>query len=290
MRSILASAAVVVAALVVIAAAYPRTDAERANVRRVRAHLDSVLIELGARDLSGLTPAERTRRAQLLVELHAYRDRGVFPHNYDFAEPTPYFVDRKTGTLCAVGDLLHFTGHDDVVQRVARANNNVYAAQLGGDAEFRDWLKANGLTLAEAARIQVIYAEDPSPTVKAGNVLLRTMTYGAGAGAVITSVWNATANSDGHRPLVSKLGLAAGIASGVMGIAVLAQPSAPHTGAALSVTAGAVSVALASDAMWHHGAALAERRRAGQQHAGLEVNVMPLLALHGAGVDVALRF
>src|SRR5258705_452973 len=54
------------------------------EVGRVRAHFDSVLSELGARDVSALTDAQRARRAELVTALRVYRDRGVFPNNYDF--------------------------------------------------------------------------------------------------------------------------------------------------------------------------------------------------------------
>ena len=102
-----------------------------AEVQRIRAHFDSVLTELVLRDASSLTEAQRTERAALVATLRAYRDRGVFPHNYDFPDrATPNFVDRKTGTLCAVAHLLASTGRRDIVDRVARMDNNVLVAQL----------------------------------------------------------------------------------------------------------------------------------------------------------------
>src|SRR5688572_19319569 len=102
-----------------------------AEVARIRAHFDSVLVELAARDLSTLTVAQRANRSGLVTTLVAYRERGVFPHNYDFpGEAVPYFVDRKTGTLCAVAHLLASTGRRDIVDRVARADNNVWVPSL----------------------------------------------------------------------------------------------------------------------------------------------------------------
>ena len=74
----------------------------------------------------------------------------------------PYFVDRKTGTLCAVGFLLASTGRADIVDRVAGVNNNVYVAELAGDTAFTAWLVEQGITLDEAARIQVPYWGDES--------------------------------------------------------------------------------------------------------------------------------
>ncbi len=48
---------------------------------RLRAHFDSVERELRARDVSGLTPAQRAARAGVLNILHTYQVRGVFPRN-----------------------------------------------------------------------------------------------------------------------------------------------------------------------------------------------------------------
>ena len=131
----------------------------RGGVHRIRTHFDSVLTGLGSRDLTALTQEQRARRASLMTTLRAYQARGVFPHNYDFpGQDVPYFVDRKTGTLCAVAHLLASTGRRDIVDRVARANNNVLVPQLAGDSAFTHWLSDNGITLDEAAFIQVPYA------------------------------------------------------------------------------------------------------------------------------------
>src|SRR5512140_2947998 len=113
-RSVVA-AALAVASLVLVAGkgrATPASlDRDATEVHRIRVHFDSVLAGLGRRDLSGLSTEQRSRRASLMTTLRAYQARGVFPHNYDFpGRATPYFVDRKTGTLCAVAHLLASTG------------------------------------------------------------------------------------------------------------------------------------------------------------------------------------
>src|SRR5215207_3379955 len=119
--------------------------AER-EVSRIRAHFDSVLTELAHRDVATLSASQRGNRARLMTTLAAYRDRGVFPHNYDFADrAVPYFIDRKTGTRCAVAHLLESTGRRDVVDRVARMNNNVWVAELASDTALASWLDANGI-------------------------------------------------------------------------------------------------------------------------------------------------
>ena len=144
-------------------------SAER-ETARIRAHFDSVLAELGERSVGGLTSEQRARRATVIAMLRAYRDRGAFPRNYDFpGEATPYFVDRETGVLCAVAHLLESTGRRDIVDRVAAANNNVWVGELAEDAELEGWLREHGLTLEEAARIQVPYEQDnsaPYPSIQ----------------------------------------------------------------------------------------------------------------------------
>lgn len=265
------------------------------EVSRVRAHFDSVLSELGARDISALTNAQRASRATLATALRAYRDRGVFPHNYDFPlRETPYFVDRKTGTLCAVAHLLALTGRDDIVRRVARANNNVWVPQLAGDTALLRWLDGHGLTLDEAARIQKPYGYEPSPPVvnAASNSLMVPGSMALGT-SIVASAWNAMANSDGHRPLGSSLGLASGVLSAGMGVALLAQPAPRRENVAggVAVTAGVLGIALASHAILHHSTVLKAERKAQAQHRALEASIAPLLAVRrGAGVEVAIRF
>jgi len=267
-------------------------DAAAIEVSRVRAHFDSVLSELGARDVNALTKAQRASRAKLLTALRAYRDRGVFPHNYDFPlRETPYFVDRKTGTRCAVAHLLALTGRDDIVRRVARANNNVWVPQLAGDTALLRWLDGHGLTLGEAARIQKPYGfVQPSPVV--GTALMLTGTVALGT-SLVASAWNAMANSDGHRPLGSALGLASSLVSAGMGLAMIAQPDGPrgaNLAGGVAATAGVLGIALASRAILHRSAVQKAERKAQAQHRALEASIAPLLAVRGAGVEVAIRF
>ncbi len=197
-------------------------SAEAVNVRQVRSHLDSVLTELGARDLAPFSGTQRARRLTLVRELRAYRDRGVFPHNYDFpGEQVPYFVDRKTGALCAVAALLSATGRDDIVRRVAAAGNNVRVMQLAGDTALARWLDLNGVSLAEAARIQVAYAQPNN----SGTVAVMTGVMGvAGITALSTGVWNITGNADGHSATGRIFGMATGAVSVVIGAGLLSIP------------------------------------------------------------------
>jgi hypothetical protein len=182
--------------------------ADRADreVTRIRAHFDSVLTELTSRDVSSLSASQRSNRARLTLALANYRERGVFPHNYDFpGQSVPYFVDRKTGTLCAVAHLLASTGRRDIVDRVARQNNNVWVVELAGDTALATWLDANGITLDEAARIQVPY-NSVSDTEIAAMVTVAVVAPISLATSLVTTMWNGSTNSDGHRRGVSWTG------------------------------------------------------------------------------------
>ena len=124
---------------------------------RLRAHFDSVERELRARDVSGLTPAQRAARAHVVNILDQYRVRGVFPRNIDFPNrDVPIFIDWR-GTRCAFAYLIDQTGHEDLVLRIAATRNNVRAPDLKDDPQVGRWLSDNGITLAEATRIQPAY-------------------------------------------------------------------------------------------------------------------------------------
>ena len=272
--------------------AHPATDAallaRAVEVARIRAHFDSVLAELPRRDLSGLTNEQRARRSALLETLRAYRDAGAFPHNYDFpGQAVPYFVDRGTGVLCAVAHLMASTGRRDIVDRVAAANNNVWVPELAGDTAFTRWLDDHGLTVAEAARIQVPYFEEsPPPSGDRAGASSSGAAWALG-GAAVASLWTARANADGRSRIGSALGIVAGAAAvGMGGAALDGDRNAPAIGAA-SILAGATSAWLSTRGIMRQRQAVAARREAER------ATVAPLLPVDGksgAGVSVTLRF
>ncbi len=129
----------------------------RAEVARVREHLAGALELLRSRDLSPLTAAQRTNRARMISILRDYRAVGRFPRNEDYpGQRVPYFRDGR-GVLCAVGFLLAIAGRTDIVDHVAGTRNNAYVAELVDEPGLAEWLEENGLTVAEAARIQPAY-------------------------------------------------------------------------------------------------------------------------------------
>ena len=127
------------------------------EVARIRAHLIGAERLAAGRDLSGLSPSQRSSRGRLLRVLRAYREGGRFPRNHDFpGRRVPYFVDRD-GTRCAMAYLIESTGDSAMVTRIARSRNNAYVRDLADDPDLLAWLDRNGLTVAEAARIQPSY-------------------------------------------------------------------------------------------------------------------------------------
>lgn len=309
MRSRLVLAAGLALTLVVGAAATTRAArpsdpdlaaaARAVEVARIRAHFDSVLVELAARDLARLTSEQRGRRLAALATLRAYRDRGVFPRNHDFpGQAVPYFVDRETGTLCAVAHLLAAGGRRDIVDRVARTDNNVWVASLAGDTAFTAWLDANGLTLVEAARIQVPYVDD-GVEAATQSITRSPVSLGAtvaGTASLATALWNATGNAQGASRVGNVLGFTSGMAAMGLGAAGLADDRVSPALAAANVAAGMVSVWLSSRSFGrhaHHQRVAAEQRAKSSEREAPRASVAPLLPVSGesgAGVAVTVRF
>ncbi len=95
------------------------------------------------------------RRQVQSQRLQEYSLYGVFPTNKDFPEKTPYFVDAK-GTPCAVANLMVEDGQKDLVQAIAKKNNQVRVKDVK-DGPLIDWILRSGLTQEECARIQPTY-------------------------------------------------------------------------------------------------------------------------------------
>ena len=280
--------------------AHLRTPAHAAEVARIQRHFDSVLVELEARDVGALAPQARANRRALIGTLRAYRDRGAFPHNYDFAgQAVPYFVDQETGILCAVAHLLERTGRRDLVDRVAAADNNVWVPALAGDAEFAAWLHAHGLTLAEAARIQVPYVGDGPPEVtvvesrRSGPLSVGASV--AGGTALAAALWNATGNAQGGSRLGNVLGFTSGVAAVGLGAAGLGDDGVSPALAAANVAVGAASVWLSTRAFRRHGhhQRVAAEQRANERREAPRASIAPVLPVggeSGAGLAVTVRF
>jgi len=134
---------------------HPDDAVDPARISSLQARYAGVEAELAAADVSGLTPDQLAARARVLAALRDYRTRGDFGHNHEFpGARVPFFVDHA-GRRCAVAELLHATGEDALVEAVAATNNQAWVVDLSSDEKFSSWLEHNGLSLWEAARIQV---------------------------------------------------------------------------------------------------------------------------------------
>jgi hypothetical protein len=266
-------------------------DHRSAEVERIRAHFDSVLTELADRDVQSIGHDARTRRIALTTTLTSYRARGEFPHNYDFpGEAVPYFIDRKTGTLCAVAYLLASTGRRDIVERVAAADNNVWVAELEGDREFESWLSENGITLEEAARIQVPYIGDPDP-IALGD---KRQTYSPAAIGIVAasagaSLWNVWQNADGRGRIGTVAGLAAGAAALGMGATAMGDPRAPRGVSAVSLAVGGIGAAIATRGFFRNRQYVAAQRDASKRQVAV-APIVPVKGKNGAGLSVQVTF
>jgi hypothetical protein len=258
----------------------PATDAPAEHVRK---HLDSVLVELRSSQPNSISGIQRLRRSRLLVELADYRDRGVFPHNYDFpGRLVPYFRDRKTGALCAVGDLLEFTGHAEIVDRVAQLDNNIRVRELAGDTAFLRWLSANGLTLEEAARIQVLYASPESPAQRFGTAIVGVGAPITAIASAVTGVSNSIGNRDGHNGLLTTLGFVSGGLGAGMGVALLHSHDVPVWPGTVVTALGAVSIAASVHALHRHDVLLRDAKSVGRGPAA-SVSLAPVFTVGDQG-------
>ena len=116
--------------------------------------------------------------------------------------------------------MLNATGRRDIVDRVARANNNAWVADLASDMAFTSWLDANGLSLADAAHIQVPYTQTSSALV-ATAAGIGVVSLAAAGTSAFTAVYNASNNSNGQHRKVATLGIVAGGISTAAGAVVL---------------------------------------------------------------------
>jgi hypothetical protein len=141
----------------------PAAVHRRFEVARLRAHFDSVDVELRGRMGLPLTPAQRTARETLIGWLREYRDAGRFPRNDRFPDRAMPFFRDSDGVLCAMAYLIHRSGRGDLVDRVASTRNNASIPELAGNADLSAWLDSVGMSWAEAARVQPFYGSPPEP-------------------------------------------------------------------------------------------------------------------------------
>lgn len=170
---------------------------------RLRAHFDSVLLELAARDVAHLTASQRAARSELTAWLTEYRDAGRFPVNDRYRDSlTPIFRDAR-GVTCAMAYLIERSGRRDIVDRVERAKNLAYISELASDSGLVAWLDSVGLSVEEASRIQPQYAPSPDEIVDKTYAKLAVFFTSA---SIASATWNLARPGD----LVGFLGVFVG--------------------------------------------------------------------------------
>ena len=179
---------------------------------RLRAHFDSVLDELRARDVSRLTTDQRVAREELTTWLAEYRDAGEFPLNDRFSDSrTPIFRDAH-GVACAMAYLIERSGRGDIVDRVERAKNLAHISELAEDPALTAWLDSVGLGLGEASRVQPSYAPRPDEIVDKSYARSSLLWSGA---SVATTTWNIARPGNGAGMLGVFVGLVTVFYSGI---------------------------------------------------------------------------
>lgn len=284
---------VAIAGIALAATALIGAKSERAFVKRetaqLRAHFDSVLIELRTRDVSALSPELQAARRVHIARLQEYRDAGVFPRNLVSREATPVFVD-PFGTHCAMGYLIARSGRTDIVKRIATSRNLARIPQLADDVALIAWLDSAGLTVLEATRIQPQYEGGGCCTIGDPAVTRWTTTtkgyevssfvHAGLAGMIIAA--NLVEPGRARWSLAATAVGAAGIG---LATSQLSNSSAPQSYAAANGLLAAATIGSA----WR--SARTARRMVTEPPRGVApaVNVSPLVSPSAIGVSVGFR-
>jgi hypothetical protein len=104
-------------------------------------------------------------RAAQMERLHAYAALGEFPHNTTSSAQLHMFRDTD-GRYCAIANLVHQDGRDDLVEATVRGHNDLEIRDVH-DGPMMAWILDSGLTQEELVRIQYpskpLFAEDRAP-------------------------------------------------------------------------------------------------------------------------------
>lgn len=153
---------------VLVGQCHSNSDVIQLHLRLVTVHLTQRTAYLQIDDDA------KSNRLKALAHLTDYYERKVFPINNKQHETVPVFLD-DIGTHCAVGFLLHVTGHDDIVTTIAAENNLGYIAELNLQYEALGlWSDVNGFSVEELAWIQPGYQYFCNPSISVGEVVHNT--------------------------------------------------------------------------------------------------------------------
>eukprot|EP00029_Vermamoeba_vermiformis_P013713 TRINITY_DN8635_c0_g1_i1.p1 TRINITY_DN8635_c0_g1~~TRINITY_DN8635_c0_g1_i1.p1 ORF type:complete len:274 (-),score=35.17 TRINITY_DN8635_c0_g1_i1:123-944(-) len=130
--------------------------------QRVQAHLQYVLniLESGQFAPASLTASQKQKRSECINILRAYMNAGIFPHQFEYPDPSathrPCFKD-DANNVCAVGHLIEKTAGMEVVDQI----NNSFKFSYIRDMDLSlvaSWQTEHGFSLIELAMIQPSYS------------------------------------------------------------------------------------------------------------------------------------
>ena len=124
-----------------------------ASCSRAPATFEPTPFPHSANDRTAVRARLAAHRDQQVERLETYSRAGAFPHDETVAPSLHVFKD-AAGRLCAVANLVHADGRDDLVAATVREHNDLAIADVHGGA-MGEWILASGLTQEELARIQV---------------------------------------------------------------------------------------------------------------------------------------
>jgi len=151
-----------------------------------------------------------------------------------------------------------------------------------------------GLTLEEAAHIQVPYVQPVSKAEVVRDVAFVLVSPFALTGSALTSISNLRGNSDGHRRWVNAVGIASGLTTIMVGARLatsdMSSDITPIGGALAAI--GTTSVALSVRGIHRH-RDIVEAQREASRRAIAQATVAPIVTTGShpsAGVGVSLKF
>jgi len=103
---------------------------------------------------SALRQKLATHREQQIKRLHEYAVAGQFPHNMTSPTDLHMFKDAD-GRLCAVANLIHRDGRDDLVNVAVNTNNQLAIHDVHSGEPMMQWILESGLTQEELERVQL---------------------------------------------------------------------------------------------------------------------------------------
>jgi hypothetical protein len=104
------------------------------------------------------------RRAQNLARFHAYRTKGVYPHD-NVAQTSENIWRDDDGRLCAAATIIDADGQHDLVEDIAQNNNGVKLGEVQS-GPLLDWILTSGFTQVELATIQEPFMGPREPAVR----------------------------------------------------------------------------------------------------------------------------